>query len=598
MSKNRKPKPLRRDGSPGGSVDSCARPGADESAAGRLPDFSSYESAVVKAALILLACLWIYSPVFQGEWLWDDDYLLTDNPVVQSPDGLWKIWFAPATADYFPLTMSALWLQWKFFGLDSTGYHIVSIVLHALGAGLVWLLLRCIGVRGAWLAGLVFAVHPLSVESVAWVSELKNTFSLPFFLAAACFFVRFVENGRGLLYALTLVFFLAAMLAKSSVVMFPVAMLVYLWWRRGRIDWRELWMAAPFFLISLLLGLVTLHFQHSRAIGDEPIPIGGLDSRFAIAGMAVVFYLSKILWPVPLVPIYPQWQANPPEFWQFLPWPLLAAAVLVFWFKRKTWGRHAILGTGFYFIMLLPVLGFVAMSYMRVGWVADHFLYIPMIGILALGVAAGCRLCDLAPAIWRPAFVAASAVLVCTLSILSHRYAEVWQNEDKLWSYTLRHNWNSWQAHNRLGAREFNRGHVDVALQHFQEATRLRPDLAETQNNLGSAVLAKKDTQAAIRHFREALRLSPTIVAIQSNLANALMLDGQPEEACELYGDLARRFPQSATFLCNWGVALYRTDRREEAIAAFQRALEIDPMLADARDNLRIAAESAKQKQD
>lgn len=598
MPRSRKNHPHSRDKAPGEPSHGLWSPPQVDPVPLSPSDPPGWESALVKAAAILLACLWIYSPVYHGEWLWDDDYLLTDNAVVQSPDGLWKIWFKPATADYFPLTMSALWLQWKFFGPDSTGYHIVSIVLHALGAGLVWRLLVKIGVPGAWVAGMVFAVHPLAVESVAWVSELKNTFSLPFFLVAACFFVRFVESGRWLPYALTLAFFLAAMLAKSSAVMFPVAMLLYIWWRRGAIGWRDLRMAAPFFLVSLLLGLVTLHFQHSRAIGDEPIPIGGFDSRTAIAGLAILFYLLKILWPIPLVPIYPQWQADPPEFWQFLPWPVLAAALFFFWIKRNTWGRHALLGIGFYGIMLLPVLGFVAMSYMRVSWVADHFLYIPMIGIVALVVAAGARIFEASRARWKLPLAAATAAILFALALLSHRYAEVWENEDKLWTYTLRHNWNSWQAHNRLGAREFNRGHVDVALEHFRTATRLRPDLAETQNNLGSAVLAKKDTQRAIQHFREALRLSPGIVAIQSNLANALVLDGQIEEARGLYGDLSRRFPQSASFLCNWGVTLYRTERTAEAVAAFRRALEIDPNLADARENLRVAIEAINSKGD
>lgn len=598
MPRSRKNHPAARDKIPGEPLPGLQAPTQAAQPALSPLNPPSWESTLVKSAAILLACLWIYSPVYHGEWLWDDDYLLTENAVVQSPDGLWKLWFQPATADYFPLTMSALWLQWKFFGLDSTGYHIVSIVLHALGAGLVWQLLRLIGVPGAWVAGMVFAVHPLAVESVAWVSELKNTFSLPFFLVAACFFVRFVEDRRWSLYAWALVFFLAAMLAKSSVVMFPVAMLLYIWWRRGTIAWRDIWMSAPFFLISLLLGLVTLHFQHSRAIGDEPIPIGGFDSRTAIAGMAILFYLSKILWPIPLVPIYPQWDADPPEFWQFLPWPILAAVLVFFWTRRKTWGRHALLGVGFYGIMLLPVLGFVAMSYMRVSWVADHFVYIPMIGIVALVVAAGARIFETARTKWKPILGAATAAVLGALAILSYRYSEVWQNEDKLWTYTLRYNWNSWQAHNRLGAREFNRGNVDVALTHFTEATRLRPDLAETQNNLGSAVLAQKDTKAAVRHFREALRLSPTIVAIQSNLANALVLDGQLEEARELYADLSRRFPQNATFLCNWGVTLYRTGRHNEAIAAFRRALEIDPGLADAQENLRFATEALNKKVD
>ena len=560
--------------------------------------FSKWESVFVKAVVILLASLWIYSPVFDGDWLWDDDYLITANPVVQSPDGLASFWVEPKTADYFPLTMSLLWLMWKWFGMDSSGYHVVSVLLHALGACLVWALLRTIGLRGAWLAGLIFAVHPIAVESVAWVSELKNTFSLPFFLLAGCFFVRFEDTRRRVFYWAALVFFLAAMLAKSSAVMFPVVMLLYIWWRRDRIAWRDLWNAAPFFLVSLILGLVTLYFQHSRAIGNEPIPIGGLDSRFAIAGMAIFFYLSKILWPALLLPIYPQWNANPPELIQFLPWSVLAGVLGVFWIRRKTWGRHALMGVGFYLITLLPVLGFVAMSYMRVGWVADHFIYIPMIGIVALGVGVGFRASDFAGEKWRLVFGAFAALVVGALAFWSHRYAGIWENEDKLWNYTLKHNWECWQAHNRIGAREFNRGNVDVALDHFREATRLRPDLAETQNNLGSAVLAKKDTKAAIQYFQEALRLSPDIVAIQSNLARALMLDNQPTAAAELYADLSQRYPQNAVFLCNLGVTLFQAGKKDEAIASFRRALEIDPELADARENLRAALEEEKNSSD
>jgi hypothetical protein len=557
-------------------------------------DFSKWEAVTVKAVVILLASLWIYSPVFNGDWLWDDDYLITANPMVQSPDGVASFWVAPTTADYLPLTMSLLWLMWKWFGMDSTGYHIAAVLLHALGSCLVWALLRMVGLRGAWLAGLIYAVHPICVESVAWVSELKNTFSLPFFLAAGCFFVRFEDTGRRVFYWAALGFFLAAMLAKSSAVMFPVVMLLYIWWRRDRIAWRDLWNAAPFFLVSLLLGLVTLHFQHSRAIGNEPIPIGGLDSRFAIAGMAIFFYLSKILWPALLLPIYPQWDATPPEFSQFLAWPVLAGVLGVFWIRRKTWGRHALMGVGFYLITLLPVLGFVAMSYMRVSWVADHFLYIPMIGIVALVVGVGVRVGDLAGEKWKTVFGIFAASVVGVLTFWSHRYAGIWENEDKLWSYTLEHNWECWQAHNRIGAREFNRGNIEVALDHFREATRLRPDLAETQNNLGSAVLAKKDTKAAIGHFQEALRLSPDIAAIQANLARALLLDKQPAAAAELYADLAIRFPQNAVFLCNLGVTLYQAGQKAEAIASFRRALDIDPNLSDARENLRTALEEAE----
>ena len=557
-------------------------------------------AAVAKAALIVAACLWIYSPVYDGEWLWDDDYLLTDNATVQSPDGLWKLWFAPATADYFPLTMSALWLMWRFFGMDSTGYHIVSILLHALGSCMVWALLARMRTGWAWFAGFVFAVHPLAVESVAWISELKNTLSLPLFLAAAWFWVRFDDQRKRPDYALALAFFILAMLGKSSPVMFPVVILLHAWWRRARIDFPDILRSAPFFVVSLVLGIVTLIFQHGRAIGDEPIPIGGFDSRLAIAGMAVLFYLGKILWPATLLPIYPQWDANPPTALQVLPWAAIAAAALVFWLNRKTWGRHAIMGFGFFFAMLLPVLGFVAMSYMRVGWVADHFVYIPMIGIVALAAAAGAKVFQICGPNAKPLLLGAAGAVAFALTASSHKYSAIWQNEERMWTYTLEYNFDCWQAHNRLGARKFNRGEIDPALAHFQEAVRLRPDLAETQNNLGSAILAKKDTKGAIRHFSEALRLSPDIIAIQSNLANALVLDANHADAAKLYADLAARFPANATFQCNLGVTLYRTGRTEEAVAAFRRALEIEPNLEDARKNLAIAlgeTETASQNQ-
>lgn len=545
--------------------------------------------ALAQAAIIFLACFWIYSPVYQGEWLWDDDYLLTNNEVVQSPDGLWSLWFAPATADYLPLTMSALWLQWRFFGLDSTGYHIVSIVLHALAACVLWGLLRQMRIRAAWLGGLLFAVHPLCVESVAWISELKNTLSLPFFLAAAWCVVRFEQGCGRRFYLAALGFFLAAMLGKSSAVMFPCVMLLYVWWLHGRIAWRDILNSVPFFLISLLLGLITLHFQLSRAIGDEPIPIGGFASRLAIAGMAVLFYLGKIVWPVTLLPIYPQWKANPPEAYQFLPWLLIFGVLVLLWFQRKTWGRHALMALGFYFITLLPVLGFVSMSYMRVGWAADHFLYIPMVGVIAGIAALVGELFKRTRHVGRQILFSVATIIAGTLALLSHNYAPVWENEDKLWSYTLQHNWECWQAHNRLGSREFNRRKAEKALPHFREAVRLRPDLAETRNNLGSGMLAIKDTTMAIAEFREALRLSPTIIAIQSNLARALWLDGQTMEATDLYADLVRRFPNNTEFLCNLGVGFFETGRKKEAVRCFERALEISPNLEDARKNLEIA---------
>jgi Flp pilus assembly protein TadD len=584
--------PLRDD-----AINDCMEAGRIKMSHPKYSRPARWEVLFLQGALIFLACLWIYTPVYHGEWLWDDDYLITANPAMRSVDGLWRLWFAPSTADFLPLTLSFLWIQWQFFGMDPNGYHIVSILLHALGACFLWMVLVRTKIRGAWLASLLFAIHPLCVESVSWVAEQKNTFSLPFFLLAAFFYVTFDQRESRKYYFWALLAFLAAMLSKSSVVMFPFLILLYAWWQRGAISRRDILRSAPFFLISLALGMVTLLFQLHRAIGNEPIPLGGLDSRLAIAGMGAVFYVTKIFWPFDLLPIYPQWDANPPQPVQFAPWILLIGAGVVFWVNRKSWGRHAMMALGFYFITILPVLGFVAMSYMRVGWVSDHFVYIPMIGIIVLIASASVHAATKLRSLARKAAWLSAGAYAGVLVIQSHSYAGIWANEDLLWLHTLKHNESCWQAHNRYGSREFNRGNHAAALPHFERATALRPDLAETQNNLGSGLLAAKDTKAAVRRFREALRLSPDIIAIQANLGRALMLDGQNDEAIMVYADLVKKMPTQAGFRCNLGITLFNAARIDEAITSFKQALEIDPDLNDAKECLRVAIEAKKNRE-
>lgn len=560
------------------------------SIAWRLPCVS--EIAFLKASVLLLVSLWIYSPVTGADWLWDDDYLLTQNPVVQHPVGIVSLWILPTTADYFPLTMSVLWLLWKFFGPDPTGYHIVSTLLHALSALMLWNLLLLLRIRGAWFTALLFTVHPLCVESVAWISELKNTISLPLFLAAASCWAIYCQKPSPSSYLGALGLFLLAMLAKSSCVMFPVTILLYAWWEKNRITLRDIAASAPFFVTSLLLGLVTLHFQLSRAIGDEISPIGGLASRIAIAGTSILFYLTKIAWPHPLLPTYPQWAMNPPGALDFLPFIIVLSGFAILWANRRTWGRDALMAFGFFCIMLAPVLGFVPMSFMRVGWVADHFLHIPMVGIFAWIGAGMARLLERHPDPLATLLRLGATLLAVALALASHSYATVWLNEETLWAHTLEYNADSWQAHNRLGSIKFNKGERTAALIHFREAVRLRPELAETQNNLGSATLAQKDTKNAVRHFKEALRLAPEIRAIRENLARALILDGQLTEARDIYAGLVREQPDDPKLLCNLGVALFRTGDPKQAITCFKKALEINPSLEDARENLRHALEA------
>jgi Flp pilus assembly protein TadD len=634
-----------------------------------------------KFSLLLVSSLWAYSPAYHGDWLWDDDQLLTANPVVQSGSlqGLAKLWFNPDGADYFPLSYSALWLQWPFFGMNPTGYHVVTTFCHIIGALLFWRLLAVMKLPGAWLGGFVFAIHPICVETVGWVSEVKNTLSLPFFLLSCASFVKFDDAAKPSpeavrQYVLSVVFFLLAMLAKTSIVMFPVLLLVYAWWKHGiRLDrngvvtlacaggslaltlvpmmiWllrlkdglstlplfigcaaiaalgpltslalmfalkrsrpaasadlpaatngrsleRYVLYALPFFWISLALGLATCYFQWSRAIGQEKILVGGILSRTATAGMAILFYLWKAVWPFNLLPIYPRWEVDPPKAWQFLPWPVMIGAVAWLWMNRgtadrPTWARNVLFALGFFLLMLLPILGFITISYMRITWVADHFLYLPMLSIIGLGTAGLAAWYARAKPAEQPVALATCAILLAVLCYSSFRYSHAWANEDALWSHTLKTNHEAWQAHNRLGAKKFARGDIDGAFYHFTNSTRLRPDLGETHNNLGTALSAKGRLAEAIEQFAEACRVTPHVPAIHVNLANALAAAGRFGEAGEKYRQLIEREPNNPALINNYGVTLYRQGRKEESIVQFRRALEIAPNLKDARESLAVA---------
>jgi len=615
-----------------------------------------WQDLLLRGATLALAVLWIYSPVcnptLPAEWLGDDDQLLTENLTVQhrlSEDPsvpqdhlatLARLWLAPEGLDYFPLSYTALWAQWPFFSMDPRtggpvqpggpavawplGYHATSVVLHLLGAVALWQLLAVMQLPGSWLGALLFAVHPVCVESVAWVSEVKNTLSLPLFLLAATEYVRFddrVQGGRlsdapweKSHFLRSVLFFLLAMLAKPSMVAFPLVILLYTWWKRNTVTFRDLVWTAPFFLISLVLGLVTIGFQHGRAIGQEAIIVGGPVSRAATAGMAILWYLLLLVWPAELLPNYPKWAVDPPQAWQFLPWLFIVGGGWWCWQNRSTWGRHALFAFGFFLLMLAPVLGFITISYMRISWVADHFVYLPMVGIVSLVAAGVASLYERTRPEERPRIAVGVAVVLGLLAVLSFRYAANWVSEDALWNYTLARNDAAWAGHNRLGAKKLVRGHLENhepvtriqdlgALHHFMRATALRPDLGETQNSLGAAYLemakvslkrgdnvaAGKLLGMAKEQFVMASRLMPHAAMFRKNLADAFGLAGSYAEAAATLAGLVEETPNDPLLLNNYGVALFWSGRKEDAIVQYQKALRIAPGLQDARKNLAVA---------
>lgn len=565
-----------------------------------------------KALLLFFVTLAVYFPAMNAGYIYDDDQLLTQNPAIrrgvgfldsESWKGLASIWWpsnARVSADYFPLTSSTLWLEWRFWGNDdpdtppehlgigSLGYHVTNIILHALCALALWRVLLMLPMPAAWTAALLWAIHPVGVESVAWIAERKNTLSMLLFLLTMLAWFRYQSTKTSKDYKLTLVWFIAALLAKTAVVMLPFVLLLYVWWLRGTLTRKDIKESIPFFILSFILGCVTVYFQWERAIGEEYIPIGGPFARLAGACFALGFYFYKIFVPFNLSLIYPQWHETTPKLIQFVPGPIFAAFFIMAWKQRATWGRHAILGIGFFVINLAPILGFMKMAYMRLTLVADHFQYTPMVGVIALCTAGAASWIRQEPKFRKLVMAGTSMVVVC-FAVLTWNQAAVYRTKESIWTDTLKKNPNTWQANNHMGALLFSRGDIDRALYHFQRGVDLKPYNCEVHNNLGLALMKKDRPDEALEHFKRAVEIKGDEPSIRSNYANALVSTKRYSEGIEQFRALVKLVPNDPGSHFNFGNALYLSGNPREAIEAYEKALQLNPGFEPARKNLEAA---------
>ncbi len=505
----------------------------------------------MRSLLIVAAGFWVFGHALQGGWLMDDDFYLTQNALMHDPARLWKIWFQPGSLiEYYPIEASLQAMQWQLWENATLGYHLTNLVLHLTGALLVWKLLAKLGLRWAWLGGLLFAIHPAVVESVAWISEFKNVLSLPPFLLAMCDWIDYEEHGRKRDYLLSLGLFLIAMLCKISMAGFPLVILLYAWWKRGRVGWSDVKASLPFFLVSLVLGLTTVAvgnwFREAHLQPTAPPYIGGMLSHLALAGLSISFYFSQCVWPVGMLPMYPLWPVNPPSLVQFLPWPILMGVLGWCWIKRGSWGRHALLGLGFFLINLAPFVGFTSVTYMTFTWVMDHFLYLPMIGIIGLGVALLERADETMMPSFRPLLVGGMALTMAFLAWGSHVYAGMFVSQEKLWTYTVERNPSAWLAHNNLGNALFEAGDVRGAITQYEAALAIKPDILEAHNNLGLALSLEHRPAEAIDQFELALKGNAHFTRAQVNLGNVLLSSGRTAEAIAQYESALEAYPDDA----------------------------------------------------
>lgn len=559
---------------------------------------------------LLLATLVAYGPCLRGDFLWDDAGHVT-SPSLRSWTGLWRIWSEPGvTQQYYPLLHSAFWLEHRLWGDATVGYHLINVVWHAISASLFVAILRRLHVPGAWLAGLLFALHPVCVESVAWISEQKNTLSTVFYLAAALAWLRFAETNSQLVgcqlaganevragsprtpwrvYALATLFYLCALLTKSVTATLPAALLVVAWWQRGRLHWRrDLGPLLPWLAAGVGAGLFTAWFERV-GIGAQGTDFNlSLVERGLLAGRVFWFYLAKLVWPVDLAFFYPRWHVDASVGWQYLfPSAALALLGVLIWRVQQGRGRGVLAAFLLFGGTLFPVLGFVNVYPFVFSYVADHFQYLASLGPIALVAAAGTvGLARLRGPRWLGPTVATGLLLV--LAGLTWQQSRMYRDVFALYETTLERNPSSWTAHLNLGTALSEAGKPNEALPHLRRALELKPDFTEILNSLGN-VLNRLGRPAEARPLLErAIQLQPRFATAHNTLGVVLMSLGRTEDGLASFQRAVAIDPMLTVARVNLGWALANSGHSSEAIAELEHALQLQPNLADAEFKLGL----------
>lgn len=559
------------------------------------PETTARYTVPAALVLILAATFFAYWPVRNGEPLWDDDAHLTRTEL-QSFSGLIRIWTElGATQQYYPLLHSAFWLEHKLWGDSPLGYHLLNVVLHMTAVLLLYSNLRRLKVPGALLVCALFALHPVMVESVAWISEQKNTLSAVFYLAAMRVYLEFDASRRWTYYGAALALFGLGLLTKTVTATLPAALLVIFWWQRGGISLEEVVLLLPYFEFGAEAGFFTAWFERNL--------IGASGSDFALtfvqrgllAGRVVWFYLGKLLWPAKLIFFYSHWEIDPSDWRQWMyPLATIGSLVALWSLRRRT--RAPLAGWLLFVGTLIPVLGFLNVYPFIYSYVADHFQYLASIGILVLIGAGVAKLSRRLPAVGQRIVIVVCVIVVATLAALTNRQTQMYTDNITLFNTTLERNPECWMAHNNLGVICHLRGDELQAKKHYDEALKLNPGNAPSHANLALVLIQAGDFDEAIKELQIAIAQKPTFAVAHENLGILLVKKGRLDDGIQQLQIALQCDPRDFNAMNNLGTALLQAHRFSDAIEVLKGAIRLQPMNGDTQETLGSAYYSAGQK--
>jgi len=536
-----------------------------------------------------------YQPAWHGGFLWDDDAYIINNELLTAPHGWQRIWFSlDSPSQYFPLTYSTFRVEHALWGLNTTGYHWVNLLLHVANALLVWAVLTRLRIPGAWLAAAIFALHPVQVESVAWITERKNVLMGFFFLLTLLAWSAFVDERTRrawIFYSLSLIFYALALSAKATACTLPAALFLILWLQQKPITMRRLLEIVPFVMLGVGIGLLAVWWErYHQGTNREVFTFLSPIERILVASRAVWFYLSKIFWPSNLTFIYPRWNISPSDLLNYI-WLIAGiGACVAIYFLRRSLGRSVEVAAAFFVATLSPVLGFIMLFTFRYTFVADHYQYLACIGPIALA-SAGVVSLSHKFAQYRTVIISGALLIVASLGALTWRQAATYTDIETLWRTTLARNPECWMAHTNLGLVFLQKGKIDEGIAEYRAALQMQPDSWDAEYNLGTALLGKAQVDEAILHCERAVRMRPTDPDAQVSLGNALFQKGRIDEAIAHYQQAITVHPDHFLARYSLGHALLEKGELEGAIQVCRSALLLRPSDADCQTTLAIALE-------